>query len=87
MCLFIDCITFRGAAVPNQSSEKTLLLRKLVQSYSVPSMVKSQYGKAMEGSTVCRACSNMREIATWEVTNPAQSCQWSQSLSPPDKIV
>ena len=56
---------------------------KFVQSYSVPSIVKSQYGSAMEGSTDCRACSNMREMATWDVTKPAPSCQWSQSFWPP----
>ena len=78
------CLTFRGEAAPNQSSEKTILLRKLVQSYSVPSMVKSQYGRAMDGSTACRDCSNMREMAMWEVTNPAPACQWSQSVRPPD---
>ena len=37
----------------------------------------------MEGSTDCRACSYMREIAMWDVTNPAPSCQWSQSFCPP----
>lgn len=35
-------LTLRGAAVPNQSSENTPLVRKSVQSYMLPSIVKSQ---------------------------------------------
>ena len=46
----------------------------------------SQYGRAIDGLIDCKACSYMRVMAMWAVTNPAPSCQWSQSRPPPESV-